>query len=68
MQPTDTLDFEYVISGRCVLELDDGSTAEVGPGDTIVQNGTRHRWRNPFDDPCRLIAFIVGAGREEPRP
>jgi mannose-6-phosphate isomerase-like protein (cupin superfamily) len=67
MHTTDTVDFEYVISGRCVLELDDGSTAEVGPGDTIVQNGTRHRWRNPFDVPCRMIVFIVGAEREERR-
>jgi mannose-6-phosphate isomerase-like protein (cupin superfamily) len=47
---TVTIDFEYVLSGRVVLELDDGATVELGPGDTVVQNGTRHAWRNPFDE------------------
>jgi len=63
MHTTDTIDFEYVISGRVVLELDDGATAELGPGDTVVQNGTRHAWRNPYDEPCRLVVFLVGASR-----
>ena len=63
MHTTDTIDFEYVISGRVVLELDDGATVELGPGDTVVQNGTRHAWRNPFDEPCRIVVFLVGAER-----
>jgi len=64
MHTTDTIDFEYVISGRVVLELDDGATRELGPGDTVVQNGTRHAWRNPFSEPCRMVAFLVGAERK----
>lgn len=64
MHTTDTIDFEYVISGRVVLELDDGATVEVGPGDTVVQNGTRHAWRNPFDEPCHVVVFLVGAERK----
>ncbi len=63
MHTTDTIDFEYVISGRVVLELDDGASVELGPGDTVVQNGTRHAWRNPFDEPCRMVVFLVGAER-----
>jgi len=63
MHTTDTIDFEYVISGRVVLELDDGATAELGPGDTVVQNGTRHAWRNPYDEPCRMVVFLAGAER-----
>jgi mannose-6-phosphate isomerase-like protein (cupin superfamily) len=58
---TDTVDFEYVISGRVILELDDGAAVELGPGDTVVQNGTRHAWRNPFDEPCQLVTVLVGA-------
>jgi hypothetical protein len=27
----------------------------------VVQNGTRHRWRNPGDKPARLALFICGA-------
>jgi hypothetical protein len=35
--------------------------AGVRAGDTIVQNGTRHVWRNRGDVPVRLVTFIVGA-------
>jgi hypothetical protein len=30
-------------------------------GDTVVQNGTRHRWKNPGDKPARMALFICGA-------
>jgi mannose-6-phosphate isomerase-like protein (cupin superfamily) len=61
MHTTATIDFEYVVSGRIVLELDDGATVELGPGDTVVQNGTRHAWRNPFDEPATLVVVLIGA-------
>ncbi len=60
MHRTATIDYEYVVSGRCVLELDDGATRELGPGDTIVQNGTRHAWRNPYSEPCVMVVVLVG--------
>ncbi|MBM4415386.1 MAG: cupin domain-containing protein [Chloroflexi bacterium] len=63
MHTTDTIDYEYVVSGRCILELDDGVTVELRPGDTVVQNGTRHAWRNPFDEPCTLVLVLIGAQR-----
>ena len=63
MHTTDTTDFEIVLSGRIVLELDDGAEVELEAGDTVVQNGTRHRWRNPFDEPAVLGLFMVGAHR-----
>jgi mannose-6-phosphate isomerase-like protein (cupin superfamily) len=61
MHTTVTIDFEYVVSGRVVLELDDGASVELGPGDTVVQNGTRHAWRNPFDEPATLVVVLIGA-------
>jgi len=61
MHTTATVDFEFVVSGRCMLELDNGAVRELGPGDTVVQNGTRHAWRNPFDEPCVMVVAIVGA-------
>jgi mannose-6-phosphate isomerase-like protein (cupin superfamily) len=61
MHTTATVDFEYIVSGRCVLELDDGATRELGPGDTVVQNGTRHAWRNPYDEPCVIVVALIGA-------
>lgn len=63
MHTTDTVDFEYVISGEVVLELDDGATRTLRPGDTVVQNGTRHAWRNVGTEPCQMVVVLVGAHR-----
>jgi mannose-6-phosphate isomerase-like protein (cupin superfamily) len=63
MHTTDTVDFEHVISGEVWLELDDGKEIHLKPGDTVVQNGTRHAWRNKRDEPCRLVVCLIGAHR-----
>jgi quercetin dioxygenase-like cupin family protein len=47
MHTTDTIDFEVVLSGEVTLELDDGVKKVLRSGDTMVQNGTRHRWGEP---------------------
>jgi hypothetical protein len=26
-----------------------------------VQNGTRHAWRNPYDEPCVMVVVLIGA-------
>lgn len=61
MHTTATIDFEVILEGACVLELDDGAEVTLRVGDTVVQNGTRHRWKNPFDEPCQLAVFLIGA-------
>jgi mannose-6-phosphate isomerase-like protein (cupin superfamily) len=61
MHTTATIDFEVVLSGSVTLELDDGAKVTVGPGDTVVQNGTRHRWSNAGREPAVLAVFICGA-------
>jgi mannose-6-phosphate isomerase-like protein (cupin superfamily) len=63
MHTTNTIDFEYVISGEIWLELDDGKEVHLRPGDTLVQNGTHHAWRNKGTEPCKLVVCIVGALR-----
>ncbi|HEX7545402.1 MAG TPA: cupin domain-containing protein [Gemmatimonadaceae bacterium] len=63
MHTTNTVDFEYVISGEVWLELDDGKEVHLKAGDTVVQNGTRHAWRNKRDDSCRLVVCLIGAHR-----
>ncbi len=63
MHTTDTVDFEYVISGEVWLELDNGEEVHLKAGDTVVQNGTRHAWRNKSNEPCRMVVFLVGAKR-----
>jgi mannose-6-phosphate isomerase-like protein (cupin superfamily) len=63
MHTTDTIDFEVVLSGEVILELDDGAEKVLGPGDTVVQNGTRHRWSNRGTQPAVLAVFLIGAHR-----
>ena len=61
MHTTATIDFEVVLEGEVWLELDDGKEVHLGVGDCVVQNGTRHAWRNHGSVPARLAVFIVGA-------
>lgn len=63
MHTTDTIDFEVVLSGQVICELDDGAEVLLEPGDTFVQNGTRHRWRNPGREPAVLFVALIGAER-----
>jgi mannose-6-phosphate isomerase-like protein (cupin superfamily) len=63
MHTTDTIDFEVILSGELILELDDGVEKVLRPGDTVVQNGTRHRWRNQGTEPVVMAVFMVGAHR-----
>jgi quercetin dioxygenase-like cupin family protein len=68
MHTTATVDFEVVLDGTLILELDDGAEVTLSPGDTVVQNGTRHRWRNPGDRPARFAVFICGAHHDAVHP
>lgn len=61
MHTTATIDFEVVLQGSVMLELDDGARVSLGVGDTVVQNGTRHRWSNAGTEPAVLAVFICGA-------
>jgi Cupin domain len=60
---TDTTDFGVLISGNMALQLDDGAEVSLSPGDVLIENGTRHRWRVVGDKPATLVSFIIGARR-----
>jgi hypothetical protein len=63
MHQTDTVDLGVVLSGEIWLELDDGLEAHLRTGDFVVQNGTRHAWRNKSSAPCTLAFALIGARR-----
>lgn len=63
MHATDTVDYVYVAEGDVWLDLDDGEEIELHAGDTVVQQGTRHAWRNRSDRPCVIVGVVVGAVR-----
>jgi mannose-6-phosphate isomerase-like protein (cupin superfamily) len=65
MHRTPTLDLICVLSGEIWLELDD-SEIHLRAGDCVVQNGTRHAWRNRGDAPCSMAIVLIGAGQPGP--
>ena len=64
MHRTDTVDYIVVLSGEVSLELDDGETVHLSAGDCVVQNGTRHAWRNTSSATCVMAVALVGAHRK----
>lgn len=62
MHTSDSVDYGVVVRGEIILELDDGKTVHLKQGDCVVQNGTRHLWRNPLAEPC-LMAFVLIGGK-----
>ena len=60
----DTVDYVVILSGELWLELDNGQQHVLRAGDTIVQNGTRHAWRNKSEHPCVMALALIGAARQ----
>jgi len=58
---TESVDIELVLAGKVDLEIDHGKTVTLAAGDWVVQNGTRHAWRNPYPNECLLMAVFIGA-------
>jgi mannose-6-phosphate isomerase-like protein (cupin superfamily) len=61
MHSTNTVDYAVVYDGEIWLELDDDMTVHLRRGDTVVQNGTRHAWRNNGTKPVTMLFFLNGA-------
>jgi mannose-6-phosphate isomerase-like protein (cupin superfamily) len=61
MHTTATIDYGVVISGEPILELDDRQKLTLHPGDSYIQNGTRHRWTNEGDVPAVVAVALIGA-------
>ena len=63
MHTTDSVDFDVVVFGEVVLELDDGAEVVLKSGDCVIQNGTRHAWHNRSSERCLIAFSLVGADR-----
>ena len=63
MHRTNTVDYVVVLDGEICLELDDQQERVLKPHDIVIQNGTRHAWRNRSERPATLAVILVGAQR-----
>ncbi|WP_406281092.1 cupin domain-containing protein [Nocardia sp. NBC_00881] len=61
MHTTPTIDYGVVLDGEIVLDLDGDSTV-LRAGDIVVQNSTRHAWRNPGTTPATVFFVLIGTG------
>jgi hypothetical protein len=61
MHATPTVDYGIVVQGEIVLELDDGRCTRLSAGDLVIQNGTRHAWRNRSGRPATMAFVLIGA-------
>jgi mannose-6-phosphate isomerase-like protein (cupin superfamily) len=62
MHQTDTIDIVTVISGEIWAVVETGETL-VRAGDTVVQRGTWHAWRNRSQAPCTVMAVHISVVR-----
>ena len=63
MHTTDSIDYGICLSGDLYLELDDGAEQHITPGAIVVQQGTRHAWRNRSAEVCTMVYVLIGARR-----
>lgn len=63
MHATDSVDYGIVLEGEVWLELDDGKQLQLKAHDVVIQNGTRHAWRNKTERPVKMAFILIGAKR-----
>jgi hypothetical protein len=61
MHVTQTVDYAILLDGELWLELDDGATVHLDAGDIVVQQATRHGWRNKTERPATIAFVMLGA-------
>ena len=64
MHTTDTVDFDVVVFGEVVMELDDGAEVLLKAGDCVIQNGTRHALHNRSSQKAMIAFSLIGAERK----
>lgn len=65
MHVTPTIDYALLLDGELWLELDDRETVHLTAGDLVVQQGTRHGWRNKSGQPATIMFLMLGGGSEQ---
>ncbi|PZP91619.1 MAG: hypothetical protein DI587_34635 [Variovorax paradoxus] len=63
MHTTDSVDYGMLLAGEIHLELDGGARKRLAPHDVVIQQGTRHAWRNLGSEPATMLFVLIGAPR-----
>jgi quercetin dioxygenase-like cupin family protein len=60
MHRTVSIDYAIVMNGSLVCELDNGERVTLNEGDTLIQRGTTHSWRNESTEWARIYFVLLG--------
>ena len=60
MHRSDTVDMIVVLSGEVWMKLENSGEVLLKAGETLIQRGTVHTWRNRSKEPCVMAAVLVG--------
>jgi len=63
---SESVDVLIVLYGEIWLVQDDGVETKLQAGDVLIQNGTRHKWRNHGVDWPVMACVIFGTERPTP--
>ncbi|KAJ7671853.1 hypothetical protein B0H17DRAFT_1162069 [Mycena rosella] len=58
---TVTLDYAIISRGTVTLELEEGERVTLKAGDTVIQRGTMHTWRNETTEWAQVYFVMLGA-------
>lgn len=63
MHRTSSFDYNILVSGELILITEDGTETHLkNPGDTVIQRGTMHAWKNfSKTQPARWISVLIAA-------
>ncbi len=67
MHRTDTIDYEFIVSGKIDIVLPGNKRKTLKAGDLLVMAGVPHAWENRYDEDCTYIAVTVGPA-STPKP
>ena len=63
MHTTDTVDYAILLEGELWLEVGYEPAVHLSAGDVVIQQGTRHAWRNRSNSPAIIAFILIGAHR-----
>ncbi|KAJ6569275.1 hypothetical protein B0H19DRAFT_1232162 [Mycena capillaripes] len=58
---TVSIDYAVVFKGTVILELEEGERVILNEGDTVVQRGTMHTWRNETTEWAKVYFVMLDA-------
>lgn len=65
LHKTNSVDYIYILKGEVVLRLENGEEKSLKAGDFVVQKGAVHAWNNHSNEPCEMLAVIIGVNPNE---